>query len=383
MSEPGIIPATREQNWVLWVNPSKGVAKEADQLIQKRYKVGSDPKDSFSPDGYSPTISDFSLGTGAITAVAFGKDFYNGYKGISLPANTTVSTSRAMIVRPKISPGVSAGLGNIVKSNNPITNPKARNLGRRLLAVNAGLFVWSLYKDLTRAEDIDRKFVVDFDDKTQKLNSTLVANNSGLISGDYKALNLSFRVKNGKIEMGQSNSSSEASTEQEAKHLAITDSEKNYNSEGAVETLNDILTLVRKDNDTKAFENLQSFLELVDENQYSDSDKQKIIEMKQRLELIEVAQQTPVASTASSSGTSPTTPAPVTSVDLSFIDRITNNNVKDALRLAEQNNAFKDFDTKYPEPYQKINVLKQLALVFDPNLTANDLDTIQRDLTGN
>jgi hypothetical protein len=389
MSEPGTIPANREQKWVLWVNPSKGVAKEADKLIQERYKVGgSDPKDSFSPRGWSPTVSDFSLVTGAITAVAFGKDFYNGYKGISLPANTPASTSRAMIVRPKISPaGVSAGLRNILTSNDPVTNfrpssnplkagNRLRTLGRGFILLNTVLCARSIYQDLTRAEDLDRKYVVDFDQNAKTLNSTAVANNSGLISGDYKAANFSFKVNNGKIEMGQSNSPSEASTEQEAKRIAITDSEKEYKSEDALETLNEILTLARKNQDDKARDNLKSFLDLVDVNKYDGSKKEQIIQMKKHAKLIVEAQQNPVAVTTSSP--SPSAPAHATPVDLSFIDKLPTGPAKDAL-IEARKDGYLNHLGKFTENHKKINELKRIAKLINGNLTPpelNVLDTI-------
>jgi len=403
MTSPGTIPATREkEGWVVvQVKPSKGVATEADKLIQQRYKNSSAP---FSPDGWSPTIGGLTATTGVITAGALGRDFFQGrsqvsgpqliaplsttnkllpdsfqievgaHKQIQIPQSVATSSTR-------IFPTAKGGLKNILTANNPVKNFKnpltqgnrLRTLGRFALIASAGTCAWSLYNDLTHANDLDRKILVAFDNDTKKLNSTLVADNSG--SGDYKALNFSFRINpSGKIELGQSASQSEASTEKEATNLAIIDSEKEYKPDNAVEALNDIVTLARQDQDEEALKALKDFLVQVNADNYSDPEKQLIKDMRSKLGL-EPASGASVPSHSTSAGPSSTSTSNPPKVDLNFIDDLKAGQVKDALIQAREEGYLNKLE-QFKEKYQKVKYLKDMAKAINPNLTETDLNDI-------
>jgi len=373
MTSPGTIPATREkEGWVVvQVKPSKGVATEADKLIQERYQNSSAP---FSPDGWSPTLGGLTATTGVIAAGGLGRDFFQGYQAptarIGFIAPTPTKTTRII-----------SGRQRILTANNPVKNFKnpliqenrLRTLGRFALLASAGTFAWSLYNDLTHANDLDRKILVAFDSQTKTLNSTLVADNSG--SDDYKALNFSFRINpSGKIELGQSASQSEASTEKEATNLAIIDSEKEYKPDNAVEALNDIVTLARQDQDEGALKAVKDFLGQVNADNYSDPEKQLIIDMKTTLGL-GPASEAKGPSHSTSAGPSSTSTSNPPKVDLNFIDDLKAGQVKDALIQAREEGYLNKLE-QFKEKYQKVKYLKDMAKAINPNLTETDLNDI-------
>ena len=275
MTDPasGTIPATREKKWV-FVVPSKGVPTEADNKIEPVFNHKSSTV-------LSPTLSNTTVISGGIAAGAFGIDYFKG-RTTDL-SKVPISESRALIVRPKqLSPVIpkqlSPGIRNIVNKNNPYLNfgkgalapgSRMKTFGRAGVLASVLICAGSLLAGITNAEDLDRKIQIT-QDNSGNLNSTLVINNSGYISGDYKAINVNFKInKDGKVIVGRSSKASEAYTEAEAKGLSIISSiedqaEQIDNGNGqkhqALDLLKEIVTLSRQSGDNQAIKHLENFV---------------------------------------------------------------------------------------------------------------------------
>jgi hypothetical protein len=361
---PGTIPATRERKLVSVV-PRKGTSNSANSVLEKNFNYQS-PDSIALGSGLSATATTIVAGTVA-------RDFYKGY------ANTTAKNTIGFNQTPAPSPTTGAkalgGIKNVGKGLNPFehfkkgVNPGSRmkTLGRAGVFLSAGVFLGAMYQEVAGGQELDRKIQIAQD--SGKLNSTLLINNSGYFSGDYKAINLQFRINSdGKVEMGRTEQASEAETEADARNAAIIGSENEYTTEGAIEALNELVTLARVDNDKDALNFLKEFVGKIT-GSYKDADKKILDGMRDKLN--SKASESPQATTQAETSTSAD---PVQAI----IDKQTNLFIQDALAQAQKKGILT------PEKLErnsknKLNYLKDTARIVNHNLTQAQLNSIRID----
>jgi hypothetical protein len=378
MTDPasGTIPATREKKWV-FVVPSKGVSTEADNRIEPVFNQKS-------PTVLSPTLSNTTVISGGITAAALGRDYFQGkFTDFS---RTPVSTARDLIVRPKQLP---PGIRNIVNKNNPYLNFRKgalapvylmKTLGRASVLASTVIFARSIYADITNAEDLDRKIQIT-QDNSGNLNSTLVINNSGYISGDYKAINVNFKInKDGKVLVARSSKASEAYNEAEAKRLSIISSEQDHAEEidnensqkhQALDLLKEIVTLSRQSGDNQAIKHLENFVSKISEKEYTNKQLETLNGIKSLLGIETGSKH------ASSANAGSQTSNEQDSVK-TIIDKQTDLFIKDALAQAQKKGILTPENLERNSK-NKLNYLKDTARIVNPNLTQAQLNSIKID----